>query len=122
MSTIIVSIIIILFVCIEVYRDNKKEKKRAEETRKRIRELMINDELIDLLVGYRDNRVAFNLASLINLFDERKVKYNIISVGTVNITINVWRDEYKFFIICNKTNNINEVKISSIKKYSSSDI
>lgn len=122
MSIIVLLIVLVLFVCIEVYRDNKKEQKRAEEARKRTKELMDNDEIIDLLVGYRDNRVAFNLASLINLFNEKKVKYDVISIGTVNITINIWREEYKFFIVCNKTNNFNEVEISSIKRYRSDDI
>ena len=122
MSIIALLIVLVLFVCIEVYRDNKKEQKKEEEARKRTKELMDNDEIIDLLVGYRDNRVAFNLVSLINLFNEKKVKYDVISIGTVNITINIWREEYKFFIVCNKTNNFNEVEISSIKRYRSDDI
>lgn len=122
MSIIFLLIVLVLFVCIEVYRDNKKEQKKEEEARKRTKELMDNDEIIDLLVGYRNNRVAFNLVSLINLFNEKKVKYDIISIGTVNITINIWREEYKFFIVCNKTNNFNEVEISSIKRYRSDDM
>ena len=122
MSVMILLVILVLFVCIEVYRDNKKEQKRADEARKKTKELLDNDEIIDLLIGYRDNRVVFNLASLINLFEEKKVKYSIINVGTVYITITVRRDNIEFFITCNKTNNINEVEISSIKRYRSDDI
>ena len=122
MSIIVLLIVLVLFICIKAYRDNKKEQKKEEEARKKTKELFDNDEIIDLLVGYRDNRVVFNLISLINLFKEKKVRYDVVSMGTVNITINIWRDEYKFLIVCNKTNNINEVEISSIKRYKTHDI
>ena len=122
MSIIVLLIVLVLFICIKAYRDNKKEQKKEEEARKKTKELFDNDEIIDLLVGYRDNRVVFNLISLINLFKEKKVRYDVVSMGTVNITINIWSDEYKFLIVCNKTNNINEVEISSIKRYKTHDI
>ena len=96
----LVLLIYVIFVVYRIVKINKQMKKTEErikqyygttaekeaelrkiaeeEKQKRIEfEQKLEEEILELLIGYTDNKIEFNLHSLFNYFDENKVVYSI---------------------------------------------
>ena len=59
-------------------KEAELRKIAEEEKQKQIEfEQKLEEEILELLIGYTDNKIEFNLHSLFNYLDENKVVYSI---------------------------------------------
>ena len=133
----IVLIIYVIFVENKIEKKNKKIKKTKErikkqkgttqekkaelrkiaeeEKQKRIEfEQKLEEEILELLIGYTDNKIEFNLHSLFNYFDENKVVYSIRPYTPEEYGLDIKLYNYKCNTVCKKIQGFELVRITNL--------
>ena len=133
----IVLLIYVIFVVYRIVKINKQIKKTEErikqhygttaekeaelrkiaeeEIRKRNEfEQKMEEEILELLKGYTDNKIEFNLHSLFNYLDENKVVYSIRPYSAEKYGINIILYNYKCHVVCKMIQGFSLVRITEL--------
>ena len=133
----VVLLIYVIFVVYRIVKINKQMKKTEErikqhygttqekeaelrkiaeeEKQKRIEfEQKLEEEILELLIGYTDNKIEFNLHSLFNYFDENKVVYSIRPYTPEEYGLDIKLYNYKCNIVCKKIQGFELVRITNL--------
>ena len=91
------------------------KKQVEEEIRKRNEfEQKMEEEILELLKGYTDNKIEFNLHSLFNYLDENKVVYSIRPYSAEKYGINIILYNYKCHVVCKMIQGFSLVRITEL--------
>ena len=130
----LVLLIYIIFVVYRIIKINKQMKKTEErikqhydttqekeaelkkiveeEIRKRNEfEQKMEEEILELLKGYTDNKIEFNLRSLLNYFEENRIVFTTKPYSPDEYGINIVLYNYNCNIVCKIIQGFSLVKI-----------
>ena len=133
----LVLLIYVIFVVYRIVKINKQMKKTEErikqhygttqekeaelrkiveeEIRKRNEfEQKMEEEILELLKGYTDNKIEFNLHSLFKYWDENKVVYSIRAYSAEKYGINIILYNYKCQVVCKMIQGFSLVRITEL--------
>ena len=96
-------------------KEAELRKIAEEEKQKRIEfEQKLEEEILELLIGYTDNKIEFNLHSLFNYFDENKVVYSIRPYTPEEYGLDIKLYNYKCNTVCKKIQGFELVRITNL--------
>lgn len=133
----IVLLIYVIFVVYRIVKINKQMKKTEErikqhygttekhtnilrkqveeEIQKRIEfEQKIEEEILELLKGYTDNKIEFNLRSLFNYLEENKVVFTTRPYSPDEYGVDIVLYNYKCNVVCKIIQGFSLVKITRL--------
>lgn len=133
----LVLLIYVIFVVYRIVKINKQMKKTEErikqhygttqekeaelrkiaeeEKQKRIEfEQKLEEEILELLKGYTDNKIEFNLRSLFNYLEENKVVFTTRPYSPDKYGINIILYNYKCHVVCKVIQGFSLVRITEL--------
>ena len=133
----IVLLIYVIFVVYRIIKINKEMKKTEErikqhygttekhtnilrkqieeERQKQIEfEQKIEEEILELLKGYTDNKIEFNLRSLFNYLEENKVVFTTRPYSPDEYGVDIVFYNYKCNVVCKIIQGFSLVKITRL--------
>ena len=91
------------------------KKQVEEEIQKRIEfEQKIEEEILELLKGYTDNKIEFNLRSLFNYLEENKVVFTTRPYSPDEYGVDIVLYNYKCNVVCKIIQGFSLVKITRL--------
>ena len=101
-----------------------KEMNKAEERIKRANGItpeqemelkkQVEEEILELLKGYTDNKIEFNLRSLFNYFEENKVVFTTRPYSPDEYGVDIVLYNYKCNVVCKIIQGFSLVKITKL--------
>lgn len=133
----LVLLIYVIFVVYRIVKINKQMKKTEErikqhygttpeqeiELKKKVEEEIqkqnefeqkIEEEILELLKGYTDNKIEFNLRSLFNYLEENKVVFTTRPYSPDKYGINIILYNYKCHVVCKVIQGFSLVRITEL--------
>ena len=96
-------------------KEAELRKIAEEEKQKRIEfEQKLEEEILELLIGYTDNKIEFNLHSLFNYLDENKVVYNIRPYSSDVYGVGITLYSHRCSVACKKIQGFSLVRITNL--------
>ena len=94
---------------------NILRKQIEEERQKQIEfEQKIEEEILELLKGYTDNKIEFNLRSLFNYLEENKVVFTTRPYSPDEYGVDIVFYNYKCNVVCKIIQGFSLVKITRL--------
>ena len=133
----IVLLIYVIFVVYRIVKINKQIKKTEErikqyygttaekeaELRKQVEEEIrkrnefeqkMEEEILELLKGYTDNKIEFNLRSLFNYFEENRIVFTTRPYSPDEYGVDIILYNYKCNVVCKIIQGFSLVKITRL--------
>ena len=96
-------------------KEEELRKIAEEEKQKRIEfEQKLEEEILELLIGYTDNKIEFNLHSLFNYLEENKVVFTTRPYSPDEYGVDIVLYNYKCNVVCKIIQGFSLVKITRL--------
>ena len=96
-------------------QETELKKQVEKEIQKRIEfEQKIEEEILELLKGYTDNKIEFNLRSLFNYLEENKVVFTTRPYSPDEYGVDIVLYNYKCNVVCKIIQGFSLVKITRL--------
>ena len=96
-------------------QETELKKRVEEEIQKRNEfEQKMEEEILELLKGYADNKIEFNLRSLLNYFEENRIVFTTKPYSPDEYGINIVLYNYNCNVVCKIIQGFSLVKITQL--------